>query len=349
MLTKIKKNESFSKAMLSKGASTPCDEDSNFVMELPEWADENKIKIAQRFFILNLNAMVHALAIGLGAVAAVPSILEVLNFTKKSSTPALAYRRYKANAIHSQIWYKYPIKPGTKAWKSLETVRKMHVVINRRSLNSGSGIISQKDMSITLYLFMGFHLLMPERFGIVGSREQFEAFNHFWRLIGYMLGIKDEFNCCEESLEGTRNRLEAIREDLLLPSLQFPSTGYESYTKTAIEGMWYFNPLDNNYEAMMFTMKRVMQVPGYFYFWSENDGEVEKNQKIFDSMSILQHIRIFLDIIIYEYLSKVFVFRWIFNLIRMSFGILDVYPILALRRFGKKFAYVKVLDSKQNK
>lgn len=69
---------------------------------------------AQKLFLLNLNAMVHAMYYGLLAIAPVESLTQVLIFTKQSSTPALAYRRFKANAAHSTIWYKYPIKPGTR-------------------------------------------------------------------------------------------------------------------------------------------------------------------------------------------------------------------------------------------
>lgn len=69
---------------------------------------------AQNFFLLNINAMARALYIGLFAAAASPTLLRILMFTKQSSTPALAYRRYKANALHTQAWYRHPIKPGSK-------------------------------------------------------------------------------------------------------------------------------------------------------------------------------------------------------------------------------------------
>lgn len=128
------------------------------------------------------------------------------------------------------------------AWKSLETVRRMHVVINRRSTKAGMGIISQKDMAITQFTFMGFHLLMPDKFGIVGTREQFEAFNHFWRVIGYMLGTENRFNCCGETLDDTLGRLESIKEDFLLPALKNPCAEYENYTKIATDGMWHQDP-----------------------------------------------------------------------------------------------------------
>jgi ER-bound oxygenase mpaB/B'/Rubber oxygenase, catalytic domain len=142
------------------------------------------------------------------------------------------------------LWPRYKSKVNSfRAWKSLETVRKMHVVVNRRSTKAGEGIISQKDMSITLFTFMGFHLLMPEKFGIVGTREQFEAFNHFWRVIGHMLGTDDKYTCCADSLDETLRRLESIKEDILIPSLLFPAEKYESYTKIAVDGMWHSEPI----------------------------------------------------------------------------------------------------------
>lgn len=37
-------DEKYSELMLTEGAATPVDEDMNFVMQLPDWADEALIK-----------------------------------------------------------------------------------------------------------------------------------------------------------------------------------------------------------------------------------------------------------------------------------------------------------------
>ena len=86
----------------------------------------------------------------------------------------------------------------------------MHYVVNRRATKSGVGIISQKDMAITQFTFMGFHLLMPEEFGIVGTGQQLEDFNHLWRVIGYMLGTEDKYNCCGETYEDTLGKSQSF-------------------------------------------------------------------------------------------------------------------------------------------
>lgn len=129
-----------------------------------------------------------------------------------------------------------------RAWQSIDTVRKMHAVVNKRSVKAGVGIISQKDMAITQFLFMGYSLLMPDMFGIVGSYEQFDAFNHFWRLIVYLLGTEDRFNCCGETVEESQSRLQSIVEDMLLPAWKDPFPGCLPYSRTAFDGIRLFDP-----------------------------------------------------------------------------------------------------------
>lgn len=222
----------------------------------------------------------------------------------------------------------------------------MHVVVNQRAVKAGKGIISQKDMSITLFLFMGFQVLMPDKFGIVGTREQFEAFSHFWRVINYMLGTHNKFNCCGETLDDTLGRLEAIREDMILPGLISADPEYENFTRISVDGMWHFNPLDNHYDSIMFIIKRAVGVPGYYYFASEASGDEKENAKIFKQLSSYSKFNIFAKILVYEYLTKYLIFRWIFNIIRILFALLDFYPILALKNFGKKYAYVEIMKNK---
>jgi hypothetical protein len=93
-------------------------------------------------------------------------------------------------------------------------------------------------MAITQFLFMGLILYAPKRFGVVGSREQFESFNHFWRLIAHLLGTQDQYNCCGETLEVTESRLKAIVEDVFRPEMSKPNDNYEQYLRMIYDGMW---------------------------------------------------------------------------------------------------------------
>lgn len=248
--------------------------------------------------------------------------------------------QFKLNFI--VYFNKIPRKFSFRAWKSLETVRKMHVTVNRRSTKAGQGIISQKDMAITLFTFMGFHILNPKQFGIVGSREQFEAFNHLWRVLGFLMGTKDEFNCCGENLDETLGRLEAMREDVFLPQLQFANPEYESYTRMAVNGMWRFDPT-LHYDSLMWMMRSAVKVPGYGSSHTKEFGESQTCK----NFSFYTKFRILIDILVYENLSHIFIFRWIFNIARIVFSIIDkLYPFLSLMSFGKKFAYVEIMKAK---
>jgi hypothetical protein len=47
-------------------------------------------------------------------------------------------------------------------------------------------------MALTQFGFMGFALLRSKELGVPDNREDLEGFVHFWRTIGYLLGIKDK-------------------------------------------------------------------------------------------------------------------------------------------------------------
>ena len=231
-----------------------------------------------------------------------------------------------------------------RAWHSLAAVRRMHLNVSKKSDKAGSGIISQKDMAITQFTFMGMHLYCPDKLGIVGSQEQFEAFNHLWRVIGYMLGTEDQYNLCGETWSDTRNRCEALKEDLLIPGLQFPSPEFENYTRTAVDGMKMFEPIIH-YETIIYFIKRLLGVPNHHYFESEALAQNSNNIKVIQQLGLYTRFRVFLNVIIYQFLTPMFVFRWIFNVLRIISSLLDKYPVLAIWKFGKKNAYVQILKA----
>jgi hypothetical protein len=217
-------------------------------------------------------------------------------------------------------------------------VRKIHVHINSRALQTGSGFITQTDMALTQFLYIGFQA-SGSYFGMVGSDEDFENYNTYVRLIGHMLGIKDEFNCCGATYAETLRRIEAIKEDFFKPNLINPTTEYLEYAKTAVEGMWYLDPL-LNFDSTMWQVKRALKIPGYYYFDSEIQQNEEPGSNIanIEKLSFYIRFRIFLSIITFEYLNQVFVIRWILIIFRMSLSLLEVFPIFLIYRFGWDFA-----------
>lgn len=77
-------------------------------------------------------------------------------------------------------------------YKSINVIRWKHKTSGEKSKNAGVGPIYQRDMVFTQLSFVGYILMMPTYFGIRSEPIEDEAFNHFWRVIGYMLGIPDK-------------------------------------------------------------------------------------------------------------------------------------------------------------
>lgn len=72
-------------------------------------------------------------------------------------------------------------------------VHGLHCAASRVSHNSGLGLrVSQKDMVLTQFGFMGLLLLKKKELAIVGDEVDEMSIVHFWRTIGYLLGIQDK-------------------------------------------------------------------------------------------------------------------------------------------------------------
>lgn len=223
----------------------------------------------------------------------------------------------------------------------------MHVFINSKAEKTGSQLITQKDMAITQFLYIGFQC--SGCYGIVGTDEELENFNHFSRMIGYMLGIKDEFNCCGPTYAETLARVEAIKDDFMRPNFMNPTKEYLDYAKIALDGMWYSDPT-LHFDSVLWQVKRVLRIPGYYYFESERPPNEEpgSNMKILSKLSFNTRFRIFLDMIYYEILSKFIVIRFMMTIFRFSFALLEIFPILLIISFGKKFARTEKKRFKEN-
>ena len=78
----------------------------------------------------------------------------------------------------------------------LLTVRGKHCAAAKKAVTNGKGVISQKDLALTQFGFMGLAVMKRKVHGISGSTEDIEGFIHFWRTIGYFMGIEDRLVQC---------------------------------------------------------------------------------------------------------------------------------------------------------
>lgn len=187
----------------------------------------------------------------------------------------------------------------------------------------------------------------PDKCGIRGTREEFECYNHLWRVLGHLHGCKEQFNLCGETVQITKNRMNAIKKQILVPAIKNPPECYASYAENAINSMFYFFPFIT-YKTVMYFGKRWIGVPNFHYFDSEKFSKEDSNRNNLSQLSCCDRIHLFFTIAVLQFMTRFRVFHWILNNgFLLAVKILDFYPVLALYKFGSKIAYVKVFFDKK--
>ncbi|XP_028036533.1 uncharacterized protein LOC114247711 [Bombyx mandarina] len=272
--------EEFVNQLLTKEASEQPSDDvkpEELVMELPEWFDEKQFNQARKFYDENSYSFSSSMLQGLVAVLSVPSILRVLVGTRRSSSVFTAYKRYLSTLLHTISWFEHELKPGSMSWRSLYAVRSRHVKASLASNAKGTGVVSQRDIALTQFGFIGFSVLKPDFFGIrqLGDGD-WQAYNHFWRVIGYMIGLDDRYNICRETIEETREVCQLLLNRVYTPCLENAPEYFEHMARVMLDGMWCINPTVD-LEANMYGCRYLADVPGYIY--TERD-RIELQQKL---------------------------------------------------------------------
>ncbi|XP_063704779.1 uncharacterized protein LOC134834143 isoform X2 [Culicoides brevitarsis] len=333
--TKCDDANEYLKLLLNEAATVPVDDSPDYVLELPPFYDEQKFQRAQKMYATNRFACFTSMLVGLLGLLAVPSIFNVLVATKNSSNALRAYRRYMATIFHTVNWFRYDLKPSTECWKSLAKVRKIHFYSSTKTEKMGIGIISQKDMAFTQFAFMGFFVLKRRELGLIYDEYDLDAFCHFWRVLGYMLGIKDEYNICKETFRETEDRLEAIRSQIYRPYIQKCTQDFITMTKDLIEGFWCFNPM-LDYDSFMYFVKYLTGIEEYSYWSSTGSRNIK-------SLNWYSRLILYLLVTVHCVLLDFWIFRMYYNFqILYSEFLIKYFPFLAFYKFGIKESYVRI-------
>lgn len=192
------------KKLKEKGIKYPCDWIPNLSTK-PKWYNNALFKRGEKLCQENLFGMFFSHLCGLYVLVHVPSILYPLLSTGKSKNVSCIFLRYRDTLIHVSKWYSGDIwETDSEAQKSLNVVRKMHLMVSDRlNKNKIEGqdnfYLSQYDMCLTLFAFCGLVTLFPSSFGFFPTSDyDLKCVLHFWRCVGYLLGVKDEYNICNE-------------------------------------------------------------------------------------------------------------------------------------------------------
>jgi hypothetical protein len=169
---------------------------------LPEWADLEKIKKAQEFF------SIHGPAFGIVLMfkslpvlyAGAKGGVQILNMTGQLKDH---FRRRASETLRFILDAMEPggLNPGGKGIRSTQKVRLMHAAIRNFALVSGKwpsdgswGLpINQEELGGTLAAFSTEALRGLTQLGINYTRAEAECYMHAWRVIGYFLGIQEEY------------------------------------------------------------------------------------------------------------------------------------------------------------
>lgn len=286
---------------------------------------------------------------GLISVLAIPTILNVLMCTGKPCSSAKAYHRVIRTSILITSWYKYSPKHRTsKFWISLEAVRKSHCRSSRFCHKLGAGRITQKDMAITQFSFIGFLILGLERIHL-NDIEFFESFTHVWRVLGYLLGIKDEYNVCGENWSETRLRLDIVMRKVFEPALRNTNEVFDIMCNILFEGLW---PIDMALTkgSVVYMTKRLANVKGYEYFDFDFPADVKPDKKqrlYYKDLNWLDRILVYCDLMVMTYLYKYAFVRWCLNFRMWITEQIFLYiPYIAILKFGVKWSYIRVFNDK---
>ncbi|RZF34928.1 hypothetical protein LSTR_LSTR011422 [Laodelphax striatellus] len=163
------------------------------------------------------------------------------------------------NAMHSQVsralndnqvpatWHPPPPTPAAQNCCAVAPVLRSaaHLAqassVRRRQPVRPVVYLSQCSLSVTQWGFVGMIVTYPAQFGAANaSQEELEGFLHLWRVIGYLLGIEDQFNFCDGSLEEVRERSRALTSEWIVPELGRVSDEWEHYCRCMCRGVSFY-------------------------------------------------------------------------------------------------------------
>lgn len=197
----------------------------------PSWVNWELVQHGQELWKQHLGRAFMGLTAALLQGFTIARFAEVLNHAGYAQSPYTSLKRYSSTAYHISDWFRYPLNdPQSIARQSIYKVRCMHGFARRRSKGlfsqeRGEGIaLSQYDLGEVQLGFSAVCLsIMEVEMGMQPfTAAELEAMVHTWRIIGWHLGIEDQFNVCrspehlaqclEDYMVWTPQRLRTCRE-----------------------------------------------------------------------------------------------------------------------------------------
>ncbi|XP_022699955.1 uncharacterized protein LOC111266604 isoform X1 [Varroa jacobsoni] len=232
----------------------------------PKWLEMPKYKRGQELLKENIFATLFCHVGGLIMLVNVPSIYKLLDNTGNSRSLVSCFQRYLKTLTHVKSWYETDIfDASSEGFQSIKYVRGLHRKVaaamaqqrpllasqdvcesgggkmnNRSNLEADPEVwISQWDMAMTQFAFLGMMILHPNVLGFSHlSRQDKEAVAHCWRCIGYQLGIDDKYNLFgSDNLHTIEKLCQNIEAEVFRPNLTANYLGGLRMGKTILESI----------------------------------------------------------------------------------------------------------------
>jgi len=226
----------------------------------PPWFNLEKYRKAQVLFKRHFLSIIVSNLVGLLCLLTVNTVLKVLMYTGRSSTRTATYKRYLSTINHVIRWYSADVfDKESSAFQSIQLVRRLHLSSITKANKSLNLLTSQRDMVVTQWAFFGLVIIQGPLLGIQLTTEEEECLVHFWKTMGYMLGIEDRFNLATGSIEEVKENCHAVVHHIMIPGLVAPPPNFPPMADAMLDGVHDIVPVVDP-SAFMGFMKHIIGI-----------------------------------------------------------------------------------------
>ena len=171
--------------------------------------------------------------------------------------------------------------------------------------------MTQYDMVLTQWAFLGPVLLKPDRFGISRkSQENLDGLRYIIYLVGQALGINDDLNLCYGNLQESKDYALEILENEIQTSMCLETDISREMSDNLLIGMHFTNPYIH---------------PGGFKHWTFNTFEINSRAEKMsrENPSFAKYFQSFLNGLFNTFLNQNY--GWFLRLIFNGLMSLNVY------------------------
>ncbi|XP_054712468.1 uncharacterized protein LOC129222067 [Uloborus diversus] len=233
-------------------------------MKKPDWYDAKKFNKAKEVYREYFACVNFSHLCGLLLSFYFTKNIKTLRSTGESESKTSLFHRYLLTIRHTQKWYEGDVwDVNDPAHKSLATVRAMHARVAKRMAERNDGVVyvSQWDMAVTQWAFVGPMVMFRSKVGLHGcTDEEYDSLIHFWRVIGYLLGIEDRYNLCDGTYDQVLTACKSLLEKEYRSRVKVADPSSVSMAKNVVTALSMIDIL-LTWESMAIFIHELVDVP----------------------------------------------------------------------------------------